>query len=200
MALLLLVSAAPVWAEDEPAARAPLPPPPPSVPAEAGERQRPELSSEAQSIGPAPGGSPVRSTKVPIIGEEASPPLRLRSRHKDGQTASNSAVCEPLQGYRLSSANPPRRYSPKKPEAGSVADRGCDGPSLPTKRLSRSAKSGAPPTPNPSRDNLHPSIIPITLPARPHMVMRRAIPMNGHRPDLGSFGKGDPSPECRMPL
>ena len=58
VALLLLLSVAPARAEDEPSAKAPLPPLPRSVPAEIGERQIPDpASSRNQS---APGTSAIR--------------------------------------------------------------------------------------------------------------------------------------------
>ena len=50
-ALLLLVSASQAWAEDEPAARAPLPPPR-SAPAETGERQKPNPAAHPNQSDP----------------------------------------------------------------------------------------------------------------------------------------------------
>jgi hypothetical protein len=61
-------------------------------------------------------------------------------------------------------------------------------------------RSGAPPSRYRSRGKLNPCITPITLPVRRPMVMSRDIPMHGHHPDLGSFGKGGPSGQCRTPL
>src|SRR5438270_12794712 len=52
VALLLLVSGPPVRAEDEPSARAPLPPLPRSVPAETGERQMSNPGSSRNQSAP----------------------------------------------------------------------------------------------------------------------------------------------------
>ena len=89
---------------------------------------------------------------------------------------------------------------PKKGKGGTGRRPSLGSASFPPRATIPIRRSGAPPSPERSRGKLHPSIIPITLPVRPHMVMPRAIPMHGHHPDLGSFGKGGPSPECRTPL
>ena len=102
-ALLLLVSGSQALAEDEPAARAPLPPLLRGGPAEAGERQMSDPAPSRQSVGPSRAGDQVRSTKVPIVAKEASPPLRVVSRYLGGQEARNAcAAREPFDGRRLS--------------------------------------------------------------------------------------------------
>src|ERR1700732_3636318 len=57
-ALLLLVSGPQALAEDEPAARAPLPPPLPGGPAEAGERHMPDPTPSRNQ--PVPAAPPIR--------------------------------------------------------------------------------------------------------------------------------------------
>jgi len=76
-ALLLIISGPQALAEDEPAARAPLPPMLRGTPAEARERQRPDPAPKSQSVEPSHTGDQVRSTEVPIVAKEASPPFRL---------------------------------------------------------------------------------------------------------------------------
>jgi hypothetical protein len=53
-AFLLLALSSRAWAEDEPAARAPLPPPPLSAPAQAGERQRADPAPNHSQSDPRP--------------------------------------------------------------------------------------------------------------------------------------------------
>ncbi len=89
---------------------------------------------------------------------------------------------------------------PKKGKGGIGRLLSLGSASFPPRATIPIRRSGAPPSPERSRGNLHPSIIPITFRVRPHMVLSRPIPMHGHRPDLGSFGEGSPSPECRTPL
>jgi len=88
---------------------------------------------------------------------------------------------------------------PKKAKGGTGRRPSLGSVGFPPRATIPIRRSGAPPSPQQSRDKLHPCIIPITSPVRPHMVMRRAIPMPGRHPDLGSFGKGGPSPACPTP-
>jgi hypothetical protein len=77
VALLLLVSGPPARAEDEPSARAPLPPLPRSIPAEIGERQMPDpASSRNQS---APGTSAIRFDRSKLQLSRKKPRLNSAS-------------------------------------------------------------------------------------------------------------------------
>jgi hypothetical protein len=87
----------------------------------------------------------------------------------------------------------------KKAKGGTGRRPGLGSVGFPPRATIPIRRSGATPSPQRSRDKFHPCIIPITSPVRPHMVMRRAIPMPGRQPDLGSFGKGGPSPACSTP-
>ena len=200
-ALLLLVSGSRALAEDEPAARAPLPPPLRGAPAEAGERQMRRPSAESQSVGSSRRRRSGSIDQSPNCRKRslASTPRRIsvprwpRSEKRlRGLGTIRWHADSRRQGHRAVASEKRQRRdrSPAEPGIGQLSPRAT----IPIRR------SRAPPSPRRSRDKLHPSIIPITLPVRPHMVMPRAIPMHGHHPDLGSFGKGGPSPECRTPL
>jgi hypothetical protein len=89
---------------------------------------------------------------------------------------------------------------PKKDKGGSGRRPRLGSGSFPLRAPIRIRRSGAPQSLQRSRDNLHPLIIPITLPVGPDMVTLRAILMHGRHRDLGPFGKGYRSPECRTSL
>jgi hypothetical protein len=88
---------------------------------------------------------------------------------------------------------------PKKAKGGTGRRPSLGSVGFPPRATISIRRSGTTPSPQRSRDKFHPCIIPITSPVRPHMVMRRAIPMPGRHQDLGSFGKGGPSPACPTP-
>ena len=79
---------------------------------------------------------------------------------------------------------------PKKAEGGTGRRPGLSLDSFRPRATIPICGSGAPPSLRRSRRKRHRSIIPITLPVHPHMVTPRAIPMRGHHPDPGSFGRG----------
>lgn len=81
-ALLVFVSASLGWAEDEPAARAPLPPPPRSAPAEAGERQTPNPAPNANQSDPRPPA--IRSNRSKPQVSENKPRLHSASDRSTG--------------------------------------------------------------------------------------------------------------------
>ena len=154
-------------------------------------------SAERQSVGPSRAGDQVRSTKVPIVAKEASPPFCVVSRRLGGQEARSAcAAWKPFDGRRLSSARPPHYRLQKKGKGGTGRRPSLELARFPCRATFPIRRSGARPSPERSRGEFHPSIIPITLPVRPHMVTRRAIRMRGHRPDLRLFGKGAPSPNA----
>ena len=76
-ALLLLVSAFEAWAEDEPAARAPLPPLLRSAPAEAGERQKPDPAPNRNQPDPRPPA--IRSDRLKSQLSQKKPRLQSAS-------------------------------------------------------------------------------------------------------------------------
>jgi hypothetical protein len=139
-ALLLLVSGPQALAEDEPAARAPLPPLLPGRPYGSRRAADARPSVESQSVGPSRAGDQARSTKVPIGAKGASPPHRVVSRYLGGQEARNArAAREPFDGRGLSQARPPRYRLRQKTKTGPAAGRACDRPPFPPPaRLSRS--------------------------------------------------------------
>jgi hypothetical protein len=198
-ALLLLVSGPQALAEDEPAARAPLPPLLQGAPAEAGERQMRDPAPSRNQSDPRPPAIRLDRPKFQLsqkkprlhsasylgtsVAKKREAPAQFgnHSKHADSRRRGHSAVA-----FQKSQR---RERSPAEPGIGRLSPRAT----IPIRR------SGAPTSPQRSHDKLHPSIIPITSPVRPHMVMPRTIRMHGHYPDLGSFGKGRPSPECRTP-
>ena len=140
-ALLLLVSGPPALAEDEPAARAPLPPLLRGAPAEAGERQMPDPApSRNQSDPRAPA---IRFDRPKSQLSQKKPRLHSASYlgTLGGQEARNAcAAWEPFDGRRAlsrqghrtvaSEKRQRRDRSPAEPE---------DRPAFPPERLSQSA-------------------------------------------------------------
>jgi len=196
-ALLLLVSGSQAFAEDEPAARAPLPPLLRSAPAEAGEPRMPDPAPSRNQSDP----------RAPAISFDRS---RSQLSQKKPRLDFHNRIAAPrwprsekrLLGSETLRCTPPligKATAPSSPKKGN--SRAGLRPSLGSASFHPLATipirgSGAPANPHRSRGKLHPFIIPITLRVRPHMVMPQAIPMHGPHPDLGCFGKAaGPSPE-----
>jgi hypothetical protein len=199
-ALLLIISGPQALAEDEPAARAPLPPMLRGTPAEARERQRPDpapnhnpsnlhtpairfdrLKSQLSQKKPRPHSASHFGTSAAKKWER---PARLADHSTD--------AASPSQRHRTVASEKRERQdrSPAEPEIGSFSPSS----DYPDPRI------GSTTVPPEYPRHAPPSTIPITLLDHPHMVTLRAIPMHGHHPDPESFGKGDPCPKCLTSL
>ena len=185
--------------EDEPTARAPLPPLLRGAPAEAGERQMPD---------PAPSCNQSGARAPAIRFDRAKPQLsQKKPRPHSASYIANSVANKRQAPARLgihSMNTASRRQDHRGVASEKTRRRDRSRAELAIGQLSPRAattirRSKAPPSPRRSRGERRPSIIPITLPVRPHLVTPRAIPTHGHHPDLGSFDKDGPSPEWRAP-
>jgi len=148
-ALLLLVSGSQALAEDEPAARAPLPPPLSGGPAEAGERHMSDPTpSRNQSDPRAPAirfdrPNSQLSQKKPRPHSASYLGLSVgKKRETTARLGKHSmAAASRRQGH-------PTVISEKKAKAGPVAGRAFDRPAFPHARLSRSADREHHPAPS----------------------------------------------------
>ena len=190
-ALLLLVSGSQAFVEDEPAARAPLPPLLRSAPTEAGEPRMPDPAPSRNQSDP----------RAPAISFDRSRSQLSQKKPRLHSTSYRGASVAKKRETPARLGNPTLHAASRRQGNRAVVSEKSNGgaglrPSLGSASFHPLATipirgSEAPANPHRSRGKLRPFIIPITLRVRPHMVMPRAIPMHGHHPDPGSFGKGE---------